>query len=138
MSSANLDLVSSIYATWERGDFSSAAWANPEIEYVHADGPDAGSWNGVAGMVEAFRDFLSAWKGWRVKAEEYLQLDEERVLVPYHFSARGKTSGAEVGQMRTRGASLFHVRDGKVTKIVQYMDRERALADVGLAPDTGT
>jgi hypothetical protein len=31
--------------------------------------------------------------------------------------------------------SLFHVQDGEVTKIVQYMNREVALADLGLAAD---
>ena len=68
--SANLNLVRSIYAAWERGDFSSTEWADPEIEYVHADGPDAGTWNGLARMVGAFRDYLSAWEQWRVEAEE--------------------------------------------------------------------
>ena len=63
MGSANLKLVRSLYAAWERGDFSSVGWAHPEIEYVFADGPDPSSWTGVAEMVEGFRDFLSAWEG---------------------------------------------------------------------------
>ena len=61
--------------------------------------------------------------GWRVEAEEYRELDGERVLVLFHFSGRGKTSGLEVGQIWTKGASLFHLRGGKVTKLVQYFDR---------------
>jgi hypothetical protein len=27
---------------------------------------------------------------------------------------------------------LFHIRDGKVIKLVQYMNRDRALDDLGL------
>jgi ketosteroid isomerase-like protein len=89
-------------------------------------------------MAEVFRGWLSAWKEWRVKAEEYLELDGERVLVPFHFSARGNASGLEVGQMRTGGASVLHLSDGQVTRLVQYMDRERALADLGLASEAGS
>jgi ketosteroid isomerase-like protein len=136
--SANPDLVRSIYAAWERGDFSSAGWADPEIEYVVADGPEQGSWNGLAGMAEGFRDFLAAWEHWRVEAEEYRGLDGDRVLVLFHFSARGKASGLEVGQIWTKGASLFHLRGGKVARLVQYFDREHALADLGLSPDAGS
>jgi ketosteroid isomerase-like protein len=138
MSSANLDLVRSIYAAWERGDYSSAEWAHPEIEWVLPDGPAPGSWTGMAGMAEGFGDFLSAWEGFRVKAEEYRDLDGERVLVLVQQSGRGKTSGLEIGQMWSKGASLFHVRGGKVTRLVIYLGRQNALADLGLTPDTGT
>jgi ketosteroid isomerase-like protein len=136
--SANLDLVRSIYADWEHGDFSRAEWAHPQIEYLIADGPAPGSWKGVAGMAEAMRDFFSAWEEWRGEADEYRELDGERVLVLVRYSGRGKTSGLEVGEMRAEGASLFHCRYGSVTRVVAYLDRERALADLGLAPDTGS
>jgi ketosteroid isomerase-like protein len=137
MSQENVELVRSIYAAWECGDFSSADWADPEIEYATMDGPLTGTWRGLEGMAEAMREFLRAWEDWRVTAEDCRELDAERVLVPFQFSGRGKTSGLELGQIRTKGASLFHVRDGKVTRLVQYFDRERALADLGLAPESG-
>ena len=37
-----------------------------------------------------------------------------------------------LAQMHPLGAGLFHVRDGKVTKFVGYLDHERALEAVGL------
>jgi ketosteroid isomerase-like protein len=89
-------------------------------------------------MAEGFREWLSAWEDFRGEAEEYRELDGERVLVLLRFSGRGKTSGLELGQMRAKGANVIHVRDGKVTRIVAYFDRERALADLGLAPDGGS
>jgi ketosteroid isomerase-like protein len=137
MPSTNLDLVRSIYAAWERGDYSSVEWAHPEIEFVGADGPDPASSTGVAAMVEAWRDFLSVWEGYGFAAEEYRELDGERVLVLIQISARGKASGLELRQMRSKGATMLHVRGGKVTKLVLYWDRERALADLGLAPEAG-
>jgi ketosteroid isomerase-like protein len=130
--SANLDLVRSMHAVWERGAFTSTDWAHPEIEYVHADGPAPGSWRGLAGMAEGFRDFASTLEEYRVVADEYRELDDERVLVLIRRSGRGRASGLELGQMRTKGAHVFHICDGKVTKLVAYWDRERALADLGL------
>jgi ketosteroid isomerase-like protein len=134
VASGNVDLVRSIFAAWERGDFDSAEWAHPQIEYAIADfGPASGSWSGLAGMAEGFQSILGAWEEYRTEAEEYLELDDERILVLAHVSGRGKASGLELGQLRTKGADLFHVRGGKVTRLVLYFDRERPLADLGLA-----
>jgi ketosteroid isomerase-like protein len=137
MASANVELVRSIYAAWESGDYSSAEWADPQIEFVVAAGPSPGSWTGRAGMAEGYRDWLSAWEDFRASAEDYRELDDDRVLVLNYFTGRGKTSGLEVGGTRSKGASLFHVRDGQVTRVVLYGDRDRALADLGLAPKAG-
>ena len=77
-------------------------------------------------------EFLNAWDDLRPEVDEYREVDDERVIVLDHPTGRGKTSGLDLRRMNIRGAQLFHVRDGKVTRIVHYFDRERALADLGL------
>lgn len=52
-----------------------------------------------------------------------------------HRGGRGKTSRLEFPETWTKGANLFNVRDGKVTKMVVYFDRRRALVEVGLGGD---
>ena len=133
MASTNLDLVRSICAAWEHGEFSSNEWAHPEVEFVVADGPEPGRWTGPAGMSRGNRAILDGWEDIRLEPEEYREIDGERVLVLIRHYGRGKTSGLEIGKLYSKGANLFHVRGGKVIRIVVYWDRERALADLGLA-----
>jgi ketosteroid isomerase-like protein len=133
MSQESVDLVRSICAAWERGDYHSAEWAHPQIEFVTEGGVEPGKWTGVAGMAEGWSTWLGAWEEFHQEADKYLVVDDERVLVFFRFSGRGKTSGLELGQVRSDGAGLFHVRDGKVTRFVGYYDREQALADLCLS-----
>jgi ketosteroid isomerase-like protein len=130
MSSANVDLVRSIYAASGRGDFTSVEWAHLDIEFVAVDGPDPGSWTVLAQVAKAWSGWLAAFADYRVEPEEYRELVGEGVLVLMHHGGRGKTSGLAVEQLRTKGANLFHVRDGKVAKLAIYWRRERAFADV--------
>jgi hypothetical protein len=123
---------------WKDGDWTSVDWADPEIEYEIADGPAPGRWTGLRGLEEGWRNILGAWENFRIEADEYRQLDAERILVLHRWSGRGKTSGVELGQISAKGAGLFHIRSGKVTRAVTYFDRDRALADVGLAPEAGS
>ena len=133
--SRNLALVRSILADWETGDFRSVDWADPHIEYAIADEPGAQVAFGLAAMRHRWRDFLSAWEDYRIEAREYIELDGERVLVAHAARGRGKTSGLEIGAT-TGGretANLFHLRGGRVTRLVSYFDRDRAFADAGIA-----
>jgi hypothetical protein len=57
--SENLDLVRSICVAWERGDFSSADWADPEIEFAFVDGPEPGCWTGLQEMSARYGDWLA-------------------------------------------------------------------------------
>ena len=67
--------------------------------------------------------------------EEYRELDDERVVVFTELSGRGKTSGLELGKTGAKGAHVYHVRDGKVIRIVNYIDRERA--DLAISSEAG-
>jgi hypothetical protein len=43
----------------------------------------------------------------------------------------------DLGHVGTQAAHVFQIRDGKVVKLVIYFDRERAFADLALAPEAG-
>jgi len=130
--SANLDFVRSIYADWECGDFSRSDWADPQIEYVIVGGPEPGESTGLAGMAKAWRNVLRTMDDYRSLLDECREIDAERVLVLVHRSGHGKTSGLDVAQVGDRGAALFHIRNGRVTRLVIYLERDQALADLDL------
>jgi ketosteroid isomerase-like protein len=132
--SANLNLVRSIYADWERGDFSRSDWADPDIEFVLADGPEPGQWKGVAAMAKAWSERLSPFDDYRTTGHDYRVLDEERILVVVAHTGRGKSSGLDVADLGDPGqpAAVFHLRDERVTRLVVYTSHERAFADLGL------
>jgi hypothetical protein len=138
MSSANVELVRGIVSAWERGDFSSAGWADSEIQFVIADGPSPGTWVGRAGMADGWRDWLRAWSDVRIEVEGCDALDGERVAVLVHSSGHGKESGLEIGERWRKGLALFHVREGTVRRLVIHLDRDGALADLGRAPEPGS
>jgi hypothetical protein len=83
--------------------------------------------------------FLRAWEGGiHCEVDDSRELDGERVLVLHQWGGRGKTSGLQLGQMRTTGANVFHVRGDRVTRLAIYFDRARAFSDLGLAPKTSS
>jgi ketosteroid isomerase-like protein len=131
MPQSALELVRSIYAGWELGDFRSVEWAHPQIEFEYADGPEPGRWTGVDAMSARYADWLRGWKDFRAAPERYFAPDDRRVLVFVHNTARGRASGLEVDLRSV--ANFFEVDRGKVVRLVLYWDRERALAEQGIA-----
>ena len=130
--SANLDLVRSVFTEWERGDFRNVRWAHPEIEYLVIGGPEPGKWDGVAAMTASVRDYMAAWESYGISAAELRELDHDRVLALVRLSGRGKTSGIDLIDAGGKGAEVWHLHDGVVTRLHMYWDRDRALADLGL------
>jgi ketosteroid isomerase-like protein len=132
VSRENVDLVRSISAAHEHGDYGSAEWAHPDIEYVIVGGPTQGSWKGRSAMAKAAGELFNVWEEHRTVVEEVRPLDGERVLVLGHSSGRGKSSGVQLAAAQRQFAALYQIRDGKVIRHVVFLDRADAFADLGL------
>ena len=110
MSQESMDLVRSIQAAWERGDYTSRPVGTPRYRARDRRRTTLGRWTGSCrdgGCLAAY--FLGAWEEYRVEADEYRELDGERVLVLVHRSGRGRASGVELAEMPGQGANLFRI-----------------------------
>jgi len=143
MTRKNVEIVQAVAEAFARRDHErpfdfydpNIEWADPDIELVRVDGPAPGSWRGSAAIADGTREMLSAWDEFRLIADEYHELEGDRVLVLDHFTARGKRSGFDAGKLGATGANLFHIAGGKVTRIVTYY-HQRAFSDLGLVAET--
>src|SRR6516225_7817583 len=93
-----------------------------KIQYLTVGVPDPTARHGRH-AVESFRGWLSTDIDWKATAHRYLELDRERVLVPYRRGPRDSAGGREAGRREMEGATLFHLRERRVTRIIQYFDR---------------
>jgi ketosteroid isomerase-like protein len=73
-----------------------------------------------------------------MEAEDFRELDGERVLVLDRYTGRAKTSGVSLEQVPAKAAIVLHIRDDQITKLVDYNYRDNALTDLGLTPEDET
>jgi ketosteroid isomerase-like protein len=119
MSQENVEVVRAIYRSWGEGDFSSVAWADPDIGFV-LSGPDWRVHRGLEAMSRAWGDWLQGWDNFRVEPREFIDVDDA-VLVLTEVGGRSKASGVSVESMT--GANVFWFRDGKVVRLIMHTDR---------------
>jgi hypothetical protein len=81
------------------------------------------------GFRGAFLDWLSAWESWVVTATNFIDVDENRVLVLLDVRVRSKTHQVE---MPIEGANLLTLRDGKLARIELFFKRAQARETAGL------
>jgi ketosteroid isomerase-like protein len=87
-------------------------------------------YEGYEGIMRWRAEVGDVWESYRSEPEEFFDGDEV-VVVFTRERGRAKGSGIEVDQHPT--ALLCRLRTGRVSEIRLYHDRERALADAGLA-----
>ena len=86
--------------------------------------------HGLDGFVSGFGDWLSAWETWVVTPTDFMDVDENRVLVMLDIRARSRTHQVE---MPVDGANLLTIKDGRVARIELFFERSQALEAAGLS-----
>lgn len=95
------------------------------------DLPDAGTYRGQDGVRRLFGRFDEALEDQRYEALEIIDAGD-RVVMPLHWSGRGRLSGAEVAERQCE-TWVFTVRGGKIAAVHEHRNREDALSAVGLS-----
>ena len=130
MSQENVDFVRSIYAASERGDFSSVEWAHPEIRIdMSRQVFNPATYQGHAGLHNMHRQAREVWDEFRIIPERFIDAGDHVVVMDF-VSGRGRGSGVEV---KTRSATVWTVREGRIILMAVYYDPQDALKAVGLA-----
>jgi ketosteroid isomerase-like protein len=133
MSQENVEVVRRAYEAFSR------AGVDALLEYVHPDaeydmsatiGPYAGMYYGRAAIRNLLTDYFGTWESVRLEPEDFIEVDEDRVVVPFRLHGRGKGSGVEV---EAQMIQVWTVRDGKAVRVAAYNDRTEALEAAGLS-----
>jgi hypothetical protein len=85
---------------------------------------------GIDGFLNFWREWISAWESWDLGPPEFIDVDQDRVLVSYEVRARSKTAQVEV---TIEAANLMTLRNGKLTRLELFFNRENALEAAGLS-----
>ena len=72
--------------------------------------------------------FEEPWDDYELEAEEFIDAGD-RVVVTVHIKGRGKGSGVEID---ARSHQVHTLRDGKLVRMDEYLDRDEALEAAGL------
>jgi ketosteroid isomerase-like protein len=133
----NLDLVRSIYADWERGDFGlidreSGGWRDvfePDFEWhTREDLPDAGVRKGYEGATRLRAEWVEAFDDMHVDLDELIDAGDYVVAVTRLCGCvRGSAHELDVQETQVR-----KMRDGRATEVRAYPTRSEALKAVGL------
>src|SRR5437879_3356181 len=99
-----------------------------EIEIHDHDILDAREYRSHAGWARWLED--AAWAERRVEPEEFIDADDDYVIVVMRVNATGQGSGVE---LERQDAAVFKVRAGKFVRIDWYNSKRHGLEAVGLS-----
>ena len=100
-----------------------------DVEIVYVPALDEAPYRGIAGLVESWRDWLSAWSRYDAEIEDFIDAGD-RVVMFVHL--RGETRHDHV-VIEQPAAVVYTLEAGKVVRLAFHLDRRIALEEAGRA-----
>lgn len=101
-------------------------FATPDGGFV---GGMAGPFQGADGLLAGWREWTAPWEAFSIRIDEWLDLDDGRVLLLAHCSGRLAGSGMEI---QTPAGARYTVAGQRVVRIAHFLDQEQARTAAGI------
>ena len=127
----NLAAVRHAIDAFNRADLDAVLDASTqdfEFDFTNSRGPLSGVYRGLEEAREFLTSFFEPWAALEVETEEFVKLEDDRVLTVTEIRTRGQGSGAEVN---ATGAMIWTIRDGELAAAKMYQSKAEALEAVG-------
>jgi ketosteroid isomerase-like protein len=137
---ATEDVVAGLESVEQFGELEQtfARLADPGLE-VQMVGPEDGAQrgfglegNGIEGFTRVWEEWTSVFESFRIDTEQLIPAGEKVVSLVV-ISGTTKTGGVEISQP---AAAVWTVRGGKLTRAEFHLDRQRALREAGVEPQS--
>jgi ketosteroid isomerase-like protein len=131
MSEENLEIVRRFIEAWSAHDRAELAkYLHPHAVFHSAITNVVGeTFYGPDQILGVFDRWAEEWSAIRWEVDEYIDVDESRVVTLHKVIATGRASGVETA--RDLGG-VIEIREGLVVKQWIYLDRNEALEAAGL------
>src|SRR5215207_4381513 len=131
MSQKNVEIVRRSVEAYERGDIQAMLdSADPElITHRAPPQPDAGTWHGPEGFLQALAGWVEGFDKFEATTEEIIDANDDQVITRSHQRALGTESRVPI----EADFWLVHtIKDQKVVRLDIYASKQQALGAVGL------
>jgi ketosteroid isomerase-like protein len=128
VSSSNVEVVRRFIEAVESKDFAAALrLIDPDVDWFPTEG---GTYHGLQGVADAFAAWMEPWGEHRITIEEVTEIGDQ-VLATIHIVARGEHTGIETDKYFFQ---LHTLREGRISRMVEYVDRAQAISAAGEEP----
>ena len=146
MSQENVEIVGRVFQDVDVGGADvaplfrdDAAWSKRRVELEavfeadyrvtwFAQGQRTIEATGWDGSRQGWLDWLEPWETYHVQVERMIPVGEKVVVL---FLLHGRMAGIQ-NDVEMVGASVYHLRDGRIARVDHYADRADAIEAVGL------